>query len=80
MKSENRKNFGKNLFCDKNRPQGGVVRSAFSFPEVKDFRCQQCLKQFGMKSSLKGHMETVHNKIKKFRCEKCPKQFGQKVV
>ena len=45
---------------------------------VKDYKCDQCHKQYLDSNSLKNHMMTVHLKVKPFVCEICAMEFTVK--
>ncbi|CAB0041354.1 unnamed protein product, partial [Trichogramma brassicae] len=44
----------------------------------KDFACDRCEKQFGLKWILLVHQKTVHEGRKDFACDKCEKKFTLK--
>ena len=43
----------------------------------KPYQCDICEKSFTMKSDLRRHVATVHNKERPFQCPQCSKTFGQ---
>ena len=46
-----------------------------SHSRERPFKCDQCLKAFGAKKSLKTHVRRVHEGEKRFKCDMCPKSF-----
>ena len=46
----------------------------------KPFKCEICLKCFGVKWKLNRHWKIVHENEKPFKCEICQKGFGFKTV
>jgi len=45
---------------------------------MTEFNCEHCDKTFGMKCTLKRHINTIHLKQQNFSCEQCDKTFGRK--
>lgn len=46
--------------------------------KVRRFVCETCGFAFAMKSNLKRHRQTVHQRVKEFLCEYCGSMFGLK--
>lgn len=44
----------------------------------RPYKCDQCLKAYGTKGTLKAHVEMVHEGEKPFKCDICPKSFYRK--
>jgi uncharacterized Zn-finger protein len=44
----------------------------------KPYRCYICEARFAQKSSLKRHIESVHEGKKPFQCSICPENFARK--
>lgn len=46
--------------------------------EKKPFTCLVCNKSFLKKSNLRGHLESVHEKLTRFQCDDCQAAFYYK--
>ena len=46
--------------------------------KAKEVKCQECLKEFSLKSYISTRLKTVQTKEKMFKCQECSKEFGQK--
>ena len=42
----------------------------------QEYKCDQCQKSFAQGSTLKRHINFVHEKLKKYKCEQCSKPFS----
>ena len=45
---------------------------------TRDYECVKCCDDFSRISSLKRHVESLHEKRVEFECENCKKVFGRK--
>jgi len=75
-KSGKRKNVC--LVCGRGfKTRQGLTEHAVVHTMVKDFKCDECNKNYGSKHGLYLHNRKVHDGVK-FECEECGKQFGRK--
>ena len=54
------------------------MKTASGQKGMENFKCGIGSANFGLKSNLKKHVETVHDGKKQFRCDICNATFGQK--
>ena len=44
----------------------------------KDYKCDICGKEFGLKATLRDHIASMHKKKRKYKCDYCSKKFPRK--
>ena len=44
----------------------------------RDYKCQICGKDFGLKQILERHLKIVHEKRRDYKCNYCSKEFSRK--
>ena len=66
-------------FCPKNLEcQSDLDRHLLSHTKEKPFKCPKCPKGFNERSSLKLHVQSVHDNYRPFQCEHCPKTIDRR--
>ena len=65
--------------CAKGFPSGTLVNYHVKKDHEKvRHKCPVCSREFGVKLSMKRHMETVHQRMKPYKCPGCEISFGYK--
>ena len=68
-------------FCPKNCDnKSDLDRHLLTHTKENPYKCPKCTKGFNDKSSLKLHVQSVHENYRPFQCELCPKAFTQKIA